>query len=226
MHRRMPKTSKMMMSLLITGLLASYAQAQEPDAQTQAPQSTAATSRATFQLFPVEANLPCLQRTSGPAPSATVTVVKGKLNDTLTLKLRHVKSKLAFDLFTVENTPFLSDGSPNSDFVAGVFGLAWYQSDVQANSAGNATVTIKTILVNQIFGFDGTNPPPTNTFNVGFWFNDPADAAACGFSGSTPFNGEHKAGPLAMISGNDVTTGLGPLCLDPNTSTSPATCNP
>jgi hypothetical protein len=46
-------------------------------------------------------------------PSATVTVVKGKLNDTLTIKLRHVKPKLAFDLFTVENSPFISDGTPN-----------------------------------------------------------------------------------------------------------------
>jgi hypothetical protein len=33
-----------------------------------------------------------------------------------------------------------------------------------------------------------------------FWFNNPADAAACGFTGVTPFNGEHQAGPLAMIS--------------------------
>jgi hypothetical protein len=119
-------------------LRAAYANAQ--DAQ------PAAASQTTFQLFPVAANLPCLKGASGASPSATVTVVKGKLNDTLTLKLRHVKPKLAFDLFTVENTPFLSDGTPNPDFVAGQFGLAWYQS-----------------------------------------------AAACGFSGSTPFNGEHNA---------------------------------
>ena len=41
-----------------------------------------------------------------------------------------------------------------------------------------------------------------NTFHVGFWFNDPADAAACNFDVTkpTPFNGEHRAGPLAMIS--------------------------
>ena len=33
----------------------------------------------------------------------------------------------------------------------------------------------------------------------GFWFNDPADAAAAGCSnGVTPFNGEHNAGPQAM----------------------------
>jgi hypothetical protein len=100
-----------------------------------------------------------------------------------------------------------------------------YQSDIEVNSAGNATVSIRTILVNQIFGFDsGGTLAPTNTFNVGFWFNDPADAADCGFTGSTPFNGEHTAGPNAMISGIDPTSLLGPLCLDP--SGTPGTCNP
>jgi hypothetical protein len=94
----------------------------------------------------------------------------------------------------VENSPFLSDGTPNGSF-PGNFGLAWYQSDIQANAAGNATVAIHTILLNQIFGFDaGAGLAPVNIFNVGFWFNDPADAADCGFTGTTPFNGEHAAG--------------------------------
>jgi hypothetical protein len=35
-------------------------------------------------------------------PTATVTVVKGKLNDTLAIQLKHVKPGLAFDLFTME----------------------------------------------------------------------------------------------------------------------------
>jgi hypothetical protein len=86
---------------------------------------------------------------------------------------------------------------------------------------------IRTILVNQIFGFDaGTTPPlpPTHTFHVGFWFNKPADAAPCGFTGSTPFNGEQNAGPNAMISVPNPTTGLGPLCLNP--SSTPGKCNP
>jgi hypothetical protein len=191
---------------------------------TCASNAGAASTRSTFHLIANPTFLSCLSGSG--TPSATVTVVKGKLNDTLTIKLRHVKPKLAFDLFTVENSPFLSDGTPNGSF-PGNFGLAWYQSDIQANAAGNATVAIRTILVNQIFGFDaGTGLAPVNTFNVGFWFNDPADAAGCGFTGTTPFNGEHAAGPMAMISGADVTTALGPLCLDPNTGTVPATCNP
>ena len=69
---------------------------------------------------------------------------------------------------------------------------------------------------------------PTNTFHVGFWFDNPNDAKACGFDPTkpTPFNGQHNAGPNAMISVPNATTGLGPLCLNPNTSTFPATCNP
>ena len=38
-----------------------------------------------------------------------------------------------------------------------------------------------------------------------------------GFTGSTPFNGEHTAGPLAFVTRPDVRTALGPLCLDPIT---------
>jgi len=69
---------------------------------------------------------------------------------------------------------------------------------------------------------------PTNTFHMGFWFNNPEDAAPCGFDVNkpTPFNGEHRAGPLAMISVPDADTGLGPLCTNPNRSSTPASCNP
>jgi hypothetical protein len=88
---------------------------------------------------------------------------------------------------------------------------------------------IRTILADQIFGVDvdQTPPNPINTFHVGFWFNNPADAQSCGFDVTkpTPFNGEHRAGPLAMISTPDAKTGLGPLCLNPDPS-QPSGCNP
>ncbi len=178
----------------------------------------------TFQLVPNPKFLNCLAKDS-KTPTANVTVIRGTLNDTLILRLHNIKSNLAFDLFTVQNSPFLANGQPDPSFKD--FGLAWYQSDIQVNGGGNGIVTIKTILLDQIFGFDpDVGLTPTNTFHVGFWFNDPADAAPCGFTGTTPFNGEHKAGPLAMISLPNPDTGLGPLCTNPNTSTTPATCNP
>jgi len=73
--------------------------------------------------------------------------------------------------------------------------------------------------------------PPTNTFHLWFWFNNPEDAAALTSwhfdpSNPTPFNGEHMVGPVAMISGSDLYTKLGPLCTEPNNSPTPATCNP
>ncbi|MBV9358661.1 MAG: hypothetical protein JO023_24395 [Chloroflexi bacterium] len=186
---------------------------------------------ARFPLVVANSNLlQCLAKDpSDPKnlPTAEVNVERGDLNDTLKLKVHNLKPDLAFDLFTVQNSNKLADGSADPNFKN--FGLAWYQTDVQADHDGNADVTIKTILLDQIFGFDpAANLTPTNTFNVGFWFNNPNDAAACGFDVThpTPFNGEHKAGPLAMISVPDAQTGLGPLCRNPETSGSTVVCNP
>jgi hypothetical protein len=172
----------------------------------------------------------CLARYPGDPyrpPHADVTVQRGELNDTLTLRIRNIKPNLAFDLFTVQRSSLLANGKVNPAFTN--FGMAWYQSDVQADKNGNGTVRVRTILLDQIFGFDpDVSLAPTNTFQLGFWFNNPADAKACGFDPTkpTPFNGEHRAGPLAMISLPNAKTGLGPLCIDPDTSVTPARCNP
>src|SRR5215813_9212884 len=172
----------------------------------------------------------CLAATGGPTPTAHVTVKRGKLNDTLTIEGNNFRPKLAFDMFTIQRSNLLFNGNPDPNF-GGSFGMAWYQSDLQANGLGHFKTTIKTILLDQIFGFDPDAAlAPTNTFHVGFWFNDPNDANknGCTFDVTkpTPFNGEHKAGPLAMISVPDKDTDLGPLCTNPNLNTNPATCNP
>jgi hypothetical protein len=161
------------------------------------------------------------------APYVEAIVVRGSLNDGLFLSGRYVKPNLKFDMFTVEHSQLLADGTVDPAFAN--FGLAWYQSDLEANDNGAMRANIRTILLDQIFGFDpAVNLTPTGTFHVGFWFNDPADAAPCGFDVTkpTPFNGEHQAGPLAMISVPDATSGLGPLCTKPDTSVSPAKCDP
>jgi len=177
--------------------------------------------------------LPCLAKDADDprrAPTATVSVERGELNDTLRLHLRNFKPNLNFDLFTVQRSNKLADGSPDPAFATtfnSSFGLAWYQTDVHADEDGNANVAIKTILLDQIFGFDpDAGLAPTNTFHVGFWFNNPKDATGCGFPAVTPFNGDHTAGVLAMISKPDAVTNLGPLCRNPDTSSSPVKCNP
>ena len=188
--------------------------------------AAASVNQKTFHLVPQPKFLACLQASPKKTPKATVTVIRGVLHDTLTLTLKNIKSHLGFDLFTIENTNLLANGSVDPNFVN--FGLAWYQTDVQANGSGTGQVTIHTILIDQTFGFDpAASLPPTHTFHVGFWFNNPQDAAACGFNvaAPTPFNGEQNAGPNAMISVPDADTNLGPLCLSPDTSTVPATCS-
>ena len=183
-----------------------------------------------FDLKPNPKFLPCLaQYPDDPtrAPVMHVQVVRGSLNDAMSLRGQYIKPGLAFDLFTVERSALAADGTPDPAFTN--FGMAWYQSDLEADDNGRVRASIQTILLDQIFGFDpAVTLPPTNTFEVGFWFNDPQDAAACGFDPTkpTPFNGEHQAGPLAMISVPDATTGLGPLCTKPDTSVSPARCSP
>ena len=185
----------------------------------------AAGTAKTFALFPTVAQLSCLGVSGPQTPTATATVTKGNNNDTLTVKLSNFKPGLAFDLFTVQRSNQLANGSPNP---TPGFGLAWYQSDVHVGSTGSGSATIHTILLNQIFGFDpDVSLSPTNTFHVGFWFNNPADSKPCGFTGPpTPFNGEHHAGPVAFITRPDAVTGLGPLCTKPNTTTNPPSCNP
>ena len=181
-----------------------------------------------FDLVPNTAFVNCLRRSAYEEPRARATVIRGKLNDTLILDLDGIKPGLAFDLFTIQRSSFLAEGVPDPAF-KGSFGLAWYQSDIEiGRHTDDGHVRIKTILLDQIFGFDPDNAlPPTNTFHLGFWFNNPEDAVACNFNPAkpTPFNGEHKAGPLAMISVPDPSTKLGPLCTDPDPE-HPGACNP
>lgn len=195
------------------------------------PRATAQADVAHFDLSPNPKFVSCLGTPGGPTPKAKVTVFRGKLNDTLVISAQNIRPGLAFDMFTVQRTNLLPDHTVDPAFT-GSFGFAWYQSDLQANSDGKINATIKTVLLDQIFGFDPelSNPNPINTFHVGFWFNDPnnANVDGCVFDVThpTPFNGEHKAGPLAMISVPNADTTLGPLCTNPNTDTTPATCNP
>lgn len=166
---------------------------------TAVPRATAQADVAHFNLFPNPKFVSCLGVTGGPTPEAKVTVYRGKLNDRLVISARNIKPGLAFDMFTVQRTNLLPDGTVDPAFT-GSFGLAWYQSDLQADRSGRINATIKTILLDQIFGFDAelSNPSPINTFHTGFWFNNPNDANVDGcvfdVTHPTPFNGEHTAG--------------------------------
>lgn len=207
--------SKIHFGKLFTGLLVVFGTSSFSSVQ-------AAPTETSFELFPNKQFIPCMAANPSITPTVNVVVRRKNLNDEMTLTLKNFKPNVKFDLFTVQRSNQLANGQPVPNFPG--FGLAWYQSDIQLGF-----VRIKTILLDQIFGFNpDVNLPPTNTFHVGFWFNDPKDAQACGFDVTkpTPFNGEHKAGPLAFISRPNSITNLGPLCTNPNTSKNPPTCNP
>src|SRR6516165_3316811 len=93
----------------------------------------------TFDLVPNPAFKGCLVNDPTQPASAKVTVSRTALNEVLLLELNNIKPGLAFDLFTVQRSPLLADGTPDPNF-KGVFGLAWYQSDVQADSNGKGEV--------------------------------------------------------------------------------------
>ncbi len=174
-----------------------------------------------FELYPVAQFVPCLAK-RGQTPKVYVTVARGKLNDRLKIQLEGFKEGVAFDMFSIENSPQLPNGAPDPNFQK-KFGLAWYQSDLEAGAT-----SLKTIYLDQIFGLDDSvGLKPVNTFHLGFWFNNPKDAVACGFDASkpTPFNGEHKAGPLAFVTRQIAgrSAKLGPLCTKPNAQ---GTCDP
>lgn len=129
--------------------------------------------------------------------TATIAVTNrfktGALNDTLTLTAHKLPPKTGFDLFLVQHSAFDS-GFTN-------FGSGWYQSDVESDASGNATVSVKGVFDHETFIL---NSPSTviRTFNVGFWFDSPAQEATVCHSAApakTPFNGEQDAGLLAMI---------------------------
>ena len=181
-----------------------------------------------FSMSAIGGVVPCMSADGKTAPRIDVRVERGDDNDRLELRGRGFKPGIQFDLFTIQNSRLNAAGAPDPNFKG--FGMSWYQSDLHADDYGRIHARIRTILLDQIFGFVDKGPTPvapTNTFNVGFWFNSPADAAACGFTGTTPFNGEHAAGPLAFVTVPDATTNLGPLCTSPVTADDGSVaCNP
>jgi hypothetical protein len=174
-----------------------------------------------FEMYPVAQFVPCLAK-PGLKPKVLVTVVRGGLNDHLNIQLEGFKEGVKFDMFSIENSPQLPNGAADPNFQK-KFGLAWYQTDLEPGAT-----SLKTIFLDQIFGLDDSvGLKPVNTFHLGFWFNNPKDAVACGFDASkpTPFNGEHKAGPLAFVTRQIIgrPAKLGPLCTKPNAQ---GTCDP
>jgi hypothetical protein len=147
-------------------------------------------------------------------PCVHVLVVRGSVDDGLFLLGMFIKPHLKLALFTVEQSPLRADGSVDPAF--GHFGLAWYQTHLEADAYGVIRINTRNVLLDHVSGLDSGAPfSPTGTFHVGLWFDEPAAAAAAGHEVTVPpFRGERRLGPLAMISAPNSATGLGPLCTE------------
>jgi hypothetical protein len=135
-----------------------------------------------FRLFPQNALINCLKPSpNAPTPTVNVHLERHELNDTADIALSNFKPNLDFDLFTIQHSPQTATGAADANPSVG---LAWYQTDIHVNANGGGSARISTVLLDQIFGVDkDVALAPTNTFHVGFWFNNPADAHGCGFTG-------------------------------------------
>lgn len=144
-----------------------------------------------------------------PNARADVSVTSKGSVEVMNVKAEGLPPKTEFDLFVIQ--------VPNSPF-----GLSWYQGDVETNGAGKANATfigrfsIETFIVapgvpqpaptpHGALDAD-TNPTtkPVHTFHLGLWFNSPVDAVNAGCLANTnplpttPFNGDHTAGPQVL----------------------------
>ncbi len=156
-----------------------------------------------FSMVPSPNITGCLPHASG-----SVTIKKGSLNETMTVSVSGLAPNTGYDLFVLE--------LPNKPF-----GVAWYQSDLETNSIGAGSVTVKGIFNVETFSLSlgdngGITFPPTHQYHLGLWFNDPQVPFDLGCEPGqpqpvvTPFNGEQHAG-VQVLNTSNFPDNAGPL---------------
>ena len=141
-----------------------------------------------------------------PKAGGHVTITPGKLNDTMTVSLHGMPANAGFDLFVIQQ--------PTAPF-----GVAWYQTDIQANSSGSGSATVKGVFDSETFSVSlgGTATfSPTHQYHLGVWFSDPNTPFNLGCEPGatsptvTPFNGEQNAG-IQVVNTAQFPVNAGPL---------------
>jgi hypothetical protein len=159
------------------------------------------TSSFSFKLVPAAGIAACL-----PMASGHVTITTGSLNDTMVVTVTGMPAKAGFDLFVIQQP-----GAP--------FGVSWYQTDVQANSSGTGSATVRGVFDSETFSVSpgGTTTfAPTHQYHLGLWFNNPNVPFNLGCEPGatsptiTPFNGEQHAG-IQVLNTSNFPTAAGPL---------------
>jgi hypothetical protein len=127
-----------------------------------------------------------------------VTITTGSLNDSMVVTVTGMPAKAGFDLFVIQQP-------------AKPFGVSWYQTDIQANSSGTGSATVRGVFDSETFSVSpgGTATfAPTHQYHLGLWFNDPNVPFNLGCEPGatsptiTPFNGEQNAGIQALNTSN------------------------
>ncbi|HEY2309069.1 MAG TPA: hypothetical protein VGI05_24595, partial [Streptosporangiaceae bacterium] len=111
-----------------------------------------------FKLVPATGITACLPNASGH-----VTITTGSLNDSMVVTVTGMPAKAGFDLFVIQQP-------------AKPFGVSWYQTDIQANSSGTGSATVRGVFDSETFSVSpgGTATfAPTHQYHLGLWFNDP-----------------------------------------------------
>ena len=143
----------------------------------------------------------CLPHAAGHA-----TITTGRLNDVMKVTLTGMPHNIGFDLFVIQQP-----GAP--------FGVSWYQSDIQTDSTGTGSATVRGIFDKETFSVSpgGTTTfAPTHQFHLGVWFNNPNVPFNRGCEPGapspivTPFNGEQHAG-IQVVNTSNFPDDAGPL---------------
>ena len=175
------------------------------------PVFAAAGDSISFSLVPSEGVKSCL---AYALPYGHVTISDLGPVQNMHVEVFHLPGKAEFALFVIQ--------VPNKPF-----GLAWYQGDIETDSAGRGVADVTGIFsagtftlapgvapAPKLFPDDATsNPatPPVQINHLGIWFGDPAVAEAAGCSGTvTPFESNHHAGIQVLNTSNYPET-KGPL---------------
>jgi hypothetical protein len=154
-----------------------------------------------FSLVPSPGITACLPKASGK-----VTITPGSLNDTMTVSVSGMPDNTGFDLFVIQQ--------PNKPF-----GVAWYQTDVNAGSSGSGSATVKGVFDKETFSVSAGGTvtfTPTHQYHLGLWFASPEVPFKLGCEPGatspvvTPFNGEQDAG-IQVLNTANFPTNAGPL---------------
>ena len=141
-----------------------------------------------------------------PHAGGHVTITRGSLNDTMTITVHGMPKNAGFDFFVIQQ--------PTKPF-----GVAWYQTDLNADAHGNGSATVRGIFNRETFSVSlgGTAKfAPTHQFHLGLWFSDPKVPFNLGCEPGatspvvTPFNGEQHAG-IQVLNTAQFPVNAGPL---------------